>query len=147
MSVQWIRRDHRLDMLLAVCLDAGANLLVRAKSERQLDEAVSYNLRLWRLIRELARARSHWPERDMLIHVADHVAALLALDAQPCVDPRDMAFVAGRNLSLSCDLAGGGGAPEHGRDLMVAEWADAGSGDKFEGWLLGRLGASFHPAV
>lgn len=146
MSVQWIRRDHRLDVLLAVCLDAGANLLVRAKSERQLDEAVSYNLRLWRLIRDLARGRSHWPEREMLIHVADHVASLLALDAQPCVDPRDMAFVAGRNLSLSSDLAGSGGS-EQGRDLMVAEWADSGSGDKFEGWLLGRLAAGFHRMV
>lgn len=138
MSVQWIRRDHRLDVLLAVCLDAGANLLVRAKSERQLDEAVSFNLRLWRQVREMAAARPHWPERDMLMHVGDHVAALLALDACPCVDPRDLAFVAGRNLSLSCDLAGGMG-PEHGRDLLVAEWAGCGAADKFEIWLLRRL--------
>lgn len=140
MSMQWIRRDHRLDVLLAVCLDAGANLLVRAKSGRQLDEAVSYNLRLWRQIRECARDRPHWPESDAMIHVADHVAALLALDACPCVDPRDIAFVAGRNMSLSCDLAGAL-PPEHSRDQMVAEWADVGSAVKFETWLLDRLAA------
>jgi hypothetical protein len=146
MSVQWIRRDHRLDMLLAVCLDAGANLLVRAKSERQLDEAVSYNLRLWRQIRETARLRAHWPERDMLIHVADHVAALLALDACPCVDLRDIAFVAGRNLSLAGELAGAAG-PENGRDHFVAEWAEANSTDKFEPWLLDRLVSALVPNV
>ncbi|MGE5517043.1 MAG: hypothetical protein ACM31D_14635 [Bacteroidota bacterium] len=140
MSVLWTRRDHRLEMLLAVCLDAGANLLVRAKSGRQLDQAVSYNLRLWRLIRGLAAARPHWPESEMLTHVADHVASLLALDAHPCVDPRDMAFVAGRNMSLSCDLAGGA-SPDHGRDQMVAEWAGSASAEKFEGWLLNRLDA------
>lgn len=138
MSVQWIRRDHRLDVLLAVCLDAGANLLVRAKSGRQLDESVSFNLRLWRLIRELAYQRPLWPEREAMIHVADHVASLLALDACPCVDPRDMAFVAGRNLSLSCELSGVA-APEHIRDQLVAEWAGSASSAKFERWLLDRL--------
>lgn len=146
MSVQWLRRDHRQDMLLAVCLDAGANLLVRAKSEKQLDEAVSYNLRLWRRIRELACERPQWPEGEMLVEVADHVASLLALDAHPCIDPRDVAFVAGRNFALSCDMASGAG-PEAGRDIMVAEWAHMGSGDKFEQWLLARLSAHMHPGV
>lgn len=146
MSVQWLRRDHRQDMLLAVCLDAGANLLVRAKSEKQLDEAVCYNLRLWRRIRELACDRPHWPECEMLVEVADHVASLLALDAHPCVDPRDVAFVAGRNYALSCDMASGA-SPETNRDMMVAEWADAGSGDRFEHWLLDRLAAHMRPAV
>lgn len=146
MSVQWLRRDHRQDMLLAVCLDAGANLLVRAKSERQLDEAVSFNLRLWRRIRELACDRPHWPEREMLVEVADHVASLLALDAQPCVDPRDVAFVAGRNFALSCDMASGAN-PETSRDVMVAEWAHMDSGDRFEQWLLARLTAHMRPGV
>lgn len=146
MSVQWLRRDHRQDMLLAICLDAGANLLVRAKSEKQLDEAVSYNLRLWRHIRELACALPHWPEREMLVEVADHVASLLALDAHPCVDPRDLAFVAGRNMSLSCDMASGA-SPENCRDSMVAEWVHMGGGEKFEQWLLARLCAHMHREV
>lgn len=146
MSVQWIRRDHRLDLVLAVCLDAGANLLVRAKSDRQLDEAVCFNLRLWRSIRELARARPFWPEGEMLTHVADHVATLLALDACPCVDPRDMAFVAGRNMSLASDLAGGA-LPERGRDHLVAEWAGSSSSARFESWLLDRLAHAVASAV
>ncbi|HLO76029.1 MAG TPA: hypothetical protein VK196_06185 [Magnetospirillum sp.] len=144
MSVQWIRRDHRQDMVLAVCLDAAANLLMRAKSDRQLEEAVSYNLRLWRIIREMARERPLWPDGDMLSHVADHVASLLALDACPCVDPRDMAFVAGRNMSLSCDLAGGG-QPDHYRDRLVAEWAGSHSSARFETWMLERLTGAVAP--
>ncbi len=143
MSVQWIRRDHRLEMVLAVCLDVAGGLLVRAKSARQLEDAVSYNLRLWRQIRAIACDRRGWPEREMLIHVADHVAAMLALDACPCVDPRDLAFVAGRNMSLACDLA----APtplERGRDLLAAQWAAADSPLGLESWLL-ELVASITP--
>lgn len=138
MSVQWIRRDHRLDKDMAVCLEAGANLLLRAKSDRQLDEAVSYNLRLWRTIRALAAERPFWPEREMLMHVADHVASLLALDACPCVDPRDIAFVAGRNLSLAEDWIGPHSA-QRVRDQLVAEWAADPSSARFEPWLLNRL--------
>lgn len=138
MSVQWIRRDHRLEVVLAVCLDVAGNLLLRAKSERQLDEAVNYNLRLWRAIREMVRDRPHWPECDLLVHVADHVASMLALDASPCVDPRDLAFVSGRNMSLACEMMVG--APlEYGRDVLVADWAAAGSPLRFEVWLLDRL--------
>jgi len=125
-------------MVLAVCLDVAGGLLVRAKSARQLDEAVSYNLRLWRIIRIIACDHHAWPERDMLIHVADHVAAMLALDACPCVDPRDLAFVAGRNMSLACDLA----APtplERGRDLLVAQWASSDTPLSLEAWLLEQV--------
>lgn len=146
MSVQWIRRDYRLDMDLAVSLEAGANLLMRAKSERQLNEAVSYNLRLWRTIRSLAAARPFWPERDMLMHVADHVASLLALDACPCVDPRDISFVAGRNLSLAEDWAGPRSS-DRARDQLAAEWAASPSAVRFEPWLLDRLAAGTMGAV
>lgn len=138
MSVQWIRRDHRLEMDLAVGLEAGANLLIRAKSARQLDEAIIFNLRLWRGIRALALCCPTMAEREFLAATADHVAAMLALDAYPCVDPRDMAFVAGRNMALAGDLA----APsvtECYRDSLVAEWAAQCGRDRFESWLLVRL--------
>lgn len=138
MSVQWIRRSHRLDMDLAIALEAGANLLVRAKSARQLDEAVSFNLRLWRAIRGLALRSPSLSEREVLADTADHVAAMLALDAHPCVDPRDMAFVAGRNMALAADLADPAAA-QRGRDALVAEWAAEGGRHRFEGWLLHRL--------
>lgn len=138
MSVLWIRRDHRLDMDLAVGLEAGANLLVRAKSARQLDEAVSFNLRLWRAIRATALRCPSMGEREFLVDTADHVAAMLALDAFPCVDPRDMAFVAGRNMALAADLAAPQ-ASECYRDALVAEWAGQTKVRQFEHWLLERL--------
>lgn len=137
MNVQWIRRDQRLDVELAVALDKGADLLVRARSARQMDEAVVYNLRLWRAIRVLSRQCPGLNDREVLGDTADHVASLLAVEAHP--DPRDLAFVAGRNLSLAEDLAGSS-AKDVGRDSMLAQWAgEAGGGQRFETWLLGRL--------
>jgi len=141
MSVQWIRRDHRLDLDLAVGLEAGANLLVRARSARQLDEAVTFNLRLWRAIRDLAMRCPGMGEREFLAGTADHVAAMLALDAYPSVDPRDMAFVAGRNMALAGDLGGPQAAERH-RDALVAEWAAQPGAARFEAWLIERLDAA-----
>ncbi|MBC7906655.1 MAG: hypothetical protein H7Y60_07910 [Rhodospirillaceae bacterium] len=138
MSVQWIRRDHRLDMDLAIGLETGANLLVRAKSARQLDEAVTFNLRLWRGIRAVALCCPGMGEREFLIGTADHVASMLALDAYPSVDPRDMAFVAGRNMALAGDLAAAQVAERY-RDSLVAEWAAQNGPHRFEAWLLERL--------
>lgn len=138
MSVLWIRRDHRLDMDLAIGLEVGANLLVRAKSARQLDEAVTFNLRLWRAIRTVALRSPGMGEREFLVGTADHVASMLALDAYPSVDPRDMAFVAGRNMALAGDLAAAQMAERH-RDALVAEWAGQNSRHRFEGWLLDRV--------
>lgn len=146
MSVQWIRRDHRLDMILATCLEAAAALLMRAKSARQLEEAVSYNLRLWRRIRALVLERPHLAEYENLLDIADHVAALLAVDACPCVDPRDMAFVAGRNMALASDLIQSQ-SPEQARDAQVAEWAASESRCGYESWIMQRLDVISTPAA
>ncbi|MCR6630581.1 MAG: hypothetical protein NVV74_11310 [Magnetospirillum sp.] len=145
MSVQWIRRDLRLDMTLAVGLEAAATLLVRAKSVRQLDAAIIYNLRLWRIIRGVALDRPHLSERTQLLDMADHVAAMLALDATPCVDPRDVAFVAGRNLAVAGHLAESQ-AFDRARDALVTEWAMTDSRNSFEAWLMERLAQSASPA-
>ncbi|HTH16449.1 MAG TPA: hypothetical protein VL974_07335 [Magnetospirillum sp.] len=138
MSMEWTRRGDRRAMELSVGLEAAANLLMRAKSARQLDEAVSYNLRLWRTIRNLTEEKPYLVECELLAGTADHVAALLALDAHPCVDPRDLSFVAGRNLALAADLA----RPEtveRSRDALVAEWAHSDARRGFELWLLEGL--------
>lgn len=138
MSMEWVRRGHRRELDYAIGLEAAANLLIRAKSARQLDQAVVYNLRLWRLIRAVAQEAPWLVESELLTGTADHVAALLALDAAPCVDPRDLSFVAGRNLALAADLV----HPlslERGRDALVAEWARSDERAGFEEWLLRRL--------
>lgn len=138
MNVQWIRRDHRLDIELGVALEVGGDLLVRARSARQLDEAVIYNLRLWRTIREMSQRCPGLNDRELLSDTANHVAILLAVDADPVPDPRDISFVAGRNFSLAGDLAGAA-ALVNGRQTLLAQWASEPGRSRFEDWLLGRM--------
>lgn len=137
MSMEWIRHDHRLDVELAVALEVGARGLSRARSHRQMEDAITFNLRLWRAIRALAL---RWPslcDREVLVDTADHVATMLVVDAAPCPDPRDMAFVAGRNLALARDLAGEV-ASEVTLGRLIDEWTASGM-RSFEHWLLGRF--------
>ncbi|MGE5548604.1 MAG: hypothetical protein ACM33T_16990 [Solirubrobacterales bacterium] len=143
MSVQWIRHDHRLDVELAVAFDTAGRLLTRARSPRQLDQAIVFNLRLWREVRRLAERCPTLADRDELADAADHVATMLVVDASPCPDPRDIAFVAGRNLALAGDLAGTTAAARC-RDALLAEWG-RGGGHQFEEWLLARLAACSCP--
>lgn len=145
MNVQWIRRDHRLDIELGVALEVGADLLVRARSARQLDQAVSYNLKLWRAIRELSERCPSLNDREVLGDTAIHIASLLAVDADPIPDPRDISFVAGRNFSLAGDLAGSA-ALQNGRDALLAEWAAEPGSRRFEAWLLERMNHAACPA-
>lgn len=144
MNVQWIRRDQRLDIELGVALEVGADLLVRARSARQLDEAVIYNLRLWRAIRELSQRCPSLNDGELLGDTANHVAILLAVDADPIPDPRDISFVAGRNFSLAGDLAGSV-ALENGRHALMAEWAAEPGRFRFETWLLARMASPVCP--
>ncbi|CAA7611300.1 hypothetical protein [Magnetospirillum sp. UT-4] len=145
MNVQWTRHDRRLDVDLAVALQACGQALIRATSAGQLDEAVVLNLRLWRSIRALAGRCASLGDRDVLVDTADHVAGLLAVEALPCPDPRDVAFVAGRNLSLAGDLAGPI-ALQSGRDRLLAEWAaDGAAKRRFEPWVIERLACAACP--
>lgn len=138
MNVQWIRRDHRLDIELGVALEVGGGMLVKARSARQLDDAIVYNLRLWRAIRGLSQRCPGLNDREVLADTADHIASLLAVEPDPLPDPRDVAFVAGRNLSLAGDLAGSA-ALESGRDSLLAQWAAEPGRSRFDAWLLARL--------
>jgi hypothetical protein len=144
MNAPWTRQDYRLDVELSVALDLAARHLTQARSNRQLDHAVTFNLRLWRLVRRLAEVCPSLIERDMLVDAADHVAMMLVVDAHPCPDPRDLAFIAGRNLSLARDLAGQVAA-DCGLGDLLARWSDAGAGPGFEPWLLDRLAAYLPP--
>lgn len=144
MNVQWIRRDHRLDIELGVALELGGGLLVKARSAGQLDDAIIFNLRLWRAIRVLSQRCPSLNDRELLADTADHIASLLAVEAEPLPDPRDVAFVAGRNLSLASDLAGSA-ALESGRDALLAQWAAEPGRCRFDAWLLARLSCADCP--
>lgn len=137
MNVQWHGHGHRLDVELAIALEAAWRRLVAARSPRQLESAILFNLRLWRAVRALAEMRPDLGDGDGLVDTADHIATMLVIDASPCPDPRDVAFVAGRNLSLARGLAGEVAAARIGAELM-AEWA-ATSTAVFDEWLLQRI--------
>jgi hypothetical protein len=137
MKVQWQRHDHRLDVELAVALEAAGRDLIRARAPAQLDRAIALNLRLWRAVRRLAECCPTLDDRDLMADWADHVAIMLVAEATPCPDPRDLSFVVGRNLSLARDLAGAA-AVELARDRLIAEWSNQ-SGGRFEEWLLQRI--------
>lgn len=137
MSVQWLRHDNRIDVELAVALEHGWRLIVQARAPRQVDRAVAYNLRLWRIVRSLAQRCPSLNDRESLIDTADHIATMLVADIGSCPDSRDLSFIAGRNLSLARDMAGDRAA-DLSRDALLAEWGRS-SSDRFETWLLGRL--------
>lgn len=137
MSIQWLRRDHRLDVELAVALEHGWRIIVHARAPRQIDRAVAYNLRLWRIVRQMTQRCPNLNDRESLVDTADHVATLLLAESGPCPDSRDMSFIAGRNLSLARDMAGGAAA-DLARDALMAEWGRS-SSERFETWLLTRL--------
>lgn len=137
MSVQWTRHGQKLDATLAVAFEMGHRRLVAAKSPRQLDQAITYNLRLWRTARRLAERGSGVSAREDVTDTADLVATLLVLEPKPLPDPRDVDFVAGRNLSIARELAEGSAAAR-ARDTLISEWTTDGSGS-FEDWLLTKV--------
>lgn len=135
MSIHWFRHDAQVDIELAVALEHGWRMVVTARAAGQIERATSYNLKLWRIVRGLAL---RWPGlnvRDSLVDTADHVATMLMAEGGP--DPRDLAFIAGRNLSLARDTAAER-TIELGRDALLAEWGRC-SGGRFEPWLLGQI--------
>ena len=137
MSVQWTRRDHRLDAELSVAFELGHKRLIGAKSPGQLDQAITYNLRLWRTARTLAGRLPDVVAREDVADTADLVATLLVVDAAPCPDPRDVDFVAGRDLAVARELIPDTAA-QHVRDSLIAEWSASGRG-RFDDWLLARV--------
>lgn len=143
MNVHWRWHDHRLDVELAVALEAVGIRLAAARSPAQLESAIRATLRLWRVVRALAERCPTLDDRDVLAETADHMAVLLVVDARPCPDPRDIAFVAGRGLSLARDLAGEAAAAG-ARDSLMAEWS-ASSRLSFEDWLVDRLRVAAGP--
>lgn len=138
MTAVWTRPGNRLDVELAVALELGALHFTRAHSPRQLEQAISFNLRLWRAIRRLVLVRPDLCEREALADTADHVATMLVVDAAPCPDPRDLAFIAGRNTALARDLAGRSATERALADLM-GSWEGGPRG--FDRWLIERLDA------
>ncbi|MEW5727103.1 MAG: hypothetical protein AB1918_04680 [Pseudomonadota bacterium] len=137
MNMHWRWHDQRLDAELAVALEAVGMRLAAARCPAQLEAAIRAALRLWRAVRALAERCSALDDRELLAETADHMAVLLVADARPCPDPRDIAFVAGRGLSLARDLAGEA-ASGRARDRLMAEWS-ASSRLSFEDWLVDRL--------
>ncbi|HSV29904.1 MAG TPA: hypothetical protein VLL76_10100, partial [Candidatus Omnitrophota bacterium] len=97
MSVQWTRHGQRLEAELAVAFEMGYRRLVRARSPGQLDQAITYNLRLWRAARRLALTGRTAGVREDVPDTADLVASLLVAAPKACPDPRDMDFIAGRD--------------------------------------------------
>jgi hypothetical protein len=141
MTALWSRPGNRLDLELAVAFELAALHLTRAHSPRQLDQAISFNLHLWRTVRRLVPVRPELCEREMLSDTADHVATMLVVDASPCPDPRDLAFIAGRNTALARDLAGRAVTERMLAELLEAWNAADPRGRRFERWLTERIGA------
>lgn len=140
MNALWTRPGLRPDVELAVALELSAYELTRAKSPRQLEQAISLNLRLWRTLRQLTEVGWAVCRRETLADTADHVVTMLVAEATPCPDPRDLAFIAGRNLALARDLAGKSAA-ESAMAALMSGWGGAGGGiNAFVLWLIGRLG-------
>ncbi|OAN44349.1 hypothetical protein [Magnetospirillum moscoviense] len=138
MTIHWMPRNASRDAELAVALNACADQLLRASTQGQLEEAVFANLRLWRSIRELCLRNPAFREADELIDSADHVASLLAAQGQLEPHPRDIAFVAGRNMALAGDLAEEQGV-ETARLALMRDWSVEGGRTRFESWLIGRI--------
>lgn len=143
MSVQWTRHGHKLDATLSVAFEMGHRRLVAARSPAQLDQAITYNLRLWRTARRLAERGNGVSAREDVTDTADLVATLLVVDAAPLPDPRDVDFIAGRDLAIARELAAGSAA-DRARDTLIAEWSASGRG-RFEDWLLAKVDAPNHP--
>ena len=137
MNAMWSRPGLRPDVELAVALELCAWELTRARSPRQLDQAITLNLKLWRSLRRLAELASY--RRESLADAADHVVTMLVAEASPCPDPRDLAFIAGRNLSMARDLAGPA-ASETAMHRLLTHWGGTAGGlHAFAEWLIRRL--------
>lgn len=143
MSVQWTRHGQKLDATLSVAFEMGHRRLVAARSPAQLDQAITYNLRLWRMARRLAERGNGVSAREDVTDTADLVATLLVVDAAPLPDPRDVDFIAGRDLAIARELAGGWAA-ERARDTLIFEWSTDGAG-AFEDWLLSKIEGAPRP--
>jgi len=141
MTIHWMPKSTCRDSELAVGLNACADLLLRASSLTQMEEAVKANLRLWRSIRERCLRNPHFREAEELIDSADHIASMLAADSRSEPQPRDIAFVAGRNMALASDLAPDNEV-ETVRLALMREWSAEGGRAGFEAWLLGRIARS-----
>jgi hypothetical protein len=151
MTVTLTRPAIRLDVELAVALELASQQLVRASCPEQLDRAVTFNLRLWRVIRGMVGLRPTLSDRQALMDTADHIATMLVVDASPACDSRDISFVAARNAGLAGDLASPTAIHRAFSELLNG-WVDGerlnqtrpgpGPGGKdFECWLLERISA------
>jgi hypothetical protein len=138
MTIHWGRPDPRQDVELAVALNSCADLLLKARTEEQVDEAIRANLRLWRSIRERCLRNPAFREAEELIDSADHVTTLLAAETHAIPHPRDVAFVAGRNMALASELADDARI-EDGRLGLLRQWSTDEKRQRFESWLLGRI--------
>ncbi len=138
MTIHWMPRSVSRDAELAVALNACADLLLRASAATQMDEAVHANLRLWRSIRERCLRNPPFREAEELIDSADHVASLLAAESRSEPHPRDIAFVAGRNMALASDLAAESDI-ESARMALLRDWSAEVGRARFEAWVIGRV--------
>lgn len=141
MTIHWMPGSVRRDAELAVALNACADQLLRATAVTQMEEAVRANLRLWRSIRERCLRNPTFREADELVDSADHVASLLAAESRIEPHPRDIAFVAGRNMALASDLAEDADI-ETARLALMREWSSEAGRARFESWLIGRISAN-----
>lgn len=138
MTIHWMPKSASRDAELAVALNACAEQLLRASAATQMEEAVRANLRLWRSIRERCLRNPAFREAEELIDSADHVASLLAAESRIDPHPRDIAFVAGRNMALASDLADESDI-ETARLALMHAWSAESGRNRFEAWLIGRV--------
>lgn len=76
----WTRQGIRLDIALAVVMEISVLQLGRAESQRQYDEAVVFNDRLWRVIGDLAPDA---PVAEDRVALANTSAVILAGGRRP----------------------------------------------------------------
>ncbi len=126
----WIANGSRLDVELAVALEIAALRITRAATADEQDAAIAYNLRLWRIIRQLAAGAPEVEDREGL-----------AATARLAEDGQDAPTLAARNIAHAGKLAGR--AATHGALRSLLErWSRHRRSDaaaEFSRWLLDRM--------
>jgi hypothetical protein len=132
----WIANGSRLDVELAVALEIAALRMARSTTAAEREEALAYNLRLWRSIRHLAAGAPDMEDREGLAATAGLVEG-----------ERDGTLLAERNVAHAGKLAGRA-ATQGALRRLLEQWSHHRRSDasaEFSRWLLDRMDYFVHP--
>lgn len=132
----WVANGSRLDVELAVALEIAALRIGRAATSAERDEALAYNLRLWRAIRQLAAGAPEVEDREGLVATA-----------RLAEGESDGGLLAGRNIAHAHALAGRA-ATQGALRCLLEQWGRhrrTAPAAEFSRWLLDRMDCFVQP--